>query len=249
MSKIEVIENTSIETEQMRFLYKKHSQNQLSQATTGRNISMVVNIFLAIALILAVMGWSTAADRFANNVRIAWVKLSENGTSKVEFYNDGNAGNRWYQSVIQSSLINYATHRFNMKKKTISGDYGFSLQFLSDAEKQIFLNEYNAIKVAADFTDNTNANEIFTKVRAINHEKFMISENPNVERIYKSTLYLALSEKTKDGVLIKKINKLVHIKWRLMPVEQIAKNYQILQANPLGIEILEQSISNDLIRD
>lgn len=235
------------EDEQQK-LSAKRSQRELARALVSRNIAWLVSGGLGLVAFAAVLGWRDADERFANNVKVAWVKLEPNGPSQVEIDPSSGDQNRWYESGINASLINYVEHRFRKRRQTISVDYGYSLLFLGAAERNNFLEVFNAAKAAAAFEQCGNCEENDIEVRAVDHDQ-MISPARAKDRtsVVESTVYMTvrpLGSGSKSGQRY----RFVKLLWQLKPVSEINKDLNALKANPLGIEILEQHDFDDLAK-
>jgi hypothetical protein len=232
-------------------LSRKRSQRELTRAHVSANIAWGLAASMSLVAIVAGFGWHAADERFANNVKIAWVKLEPGGPSQVDIDPSGGDQNRWYESGINASLINYVEHRFRKRRQTISADYGFALLFLGGSERTAFLDGYNAAKVAADFehcSGGCEENDI--EIRAIDHDQ-LISPARAKDRVsvIESTVYLtvrplAAGPKSAAGQRL----RFIKILWQLKPVSELNKDLNALKANPLGIEILEQHEFDDLAK-
>ena len=226
-------------------LKQKRSQTELVRSQV-MNRWLVGGIFLSLLIaVIAVYSAYVSNERFANNVRIAWVKLAPDGSHSVEFLEDGDAENRWFDATITSLLMDFTETRFSKKRASIEGDFGFAQYFYSEQMQMQFMTDFNAPKVAADFLACYACNEIEIKVRAIDHTDY-ISPTDNRANVYRSTMYVTEIERTPEGQLVAQENKLIHIKWRQLEIEKIQANMDLLRANPVGIEIVEHSVRKDL---
>jgi hypothetical protein len=232
-------------------LSRKRSQRELARAQVSANIAWGLAAASMLVAVVAGFGWHAADARLANNVQVAWVKLEPGGPSQVEIDPSNGDQNRWYESGINASLINYVEHRFRKRRQTISADYGFSLLFLGNSERSAFLDRYNAAKVAADFEHcSGGCEESDIEIRAIDHDQ-LISPARAKDRVsvVESTVYLtvrplATGGKSTAGQRL----RFIKILWQLKPIGELNKDLNALKANPLGIEILEQHEFDDLAK-
>ncbi len=227
-------------------LAKKRSQQELTRAWSAANWSRVLNLVLGGTLALCIVNWRKAEDRYANDVRVAWVKLQPSGQSQVEFYEDGGNTNRFFEAAVNASLINYTEHRYRRRRETIEADYGYALQFMGDALRGEFLNQYNAAKVAADLASCASCDLTDVSVRAIDHSTLVTPDRMNAgTTIVETTVYFRESL-LQRGAGNNSRNRQVKITWALRPVSQITRNLPALQANPLGIQIIAERVIDDL---
>jgi len=228
-------------------LASKRSQKELARLWTTCAWSFVVNLVLACALVLAVFAWRKADDRYANDVRVAWVKLIPNGQSQVEYWDDGGAPNRFFQATVNKSLIDYVEHRYRRRSETIEADYGFALEFMSDNQRAQFLQVYNAPKIAADVSGCGACDQVDLSVRAIDHNTMVSPDRMNAgTTIVESTVYITETTLLHGAAGNDKRNKMVKLTWGLRPVAEITKNLKSLQANPLGLQIISEKEIDDL---
>jgi len=237
-----------IDTDFQKALSKKRSRSELARAKTINNVLLFALAFCLFITLIAVGGWRKAADRYANNVQLLYVKLAPDGTSQVDYFGDGGAGNRWYEATVNASLINYVEHRFQKHKATISYDYGFALQYMSPAISADFRDNYGAADVALEHTDCIGCPATDVHIRAIDHETLQYPTNQQdiSTAVYKTVVYITLTEREEDGNVLSKENKIVNLTWRLLPAPDVAANPNALNANPLGISIINQKVKNDL---
>ncbi|MCZ4283086.1 hypothetical protein O4H49_20040 [Kiloniella laminariae] len=226
-------------------IFHKRSQGELVRAQVQNRKHWFAHFFMLAITAIAVYSAFVSNERFANNVQVAWVKLSPDGTHEVKVLADGGADERWFDTTIDASLMNYAESRFKKQKETIEADYGFAQYFMGDALLYQFMEEYNAPKVAAEFIACSNCNQTLVKVRAIDHQQYLAPQN-NKNAVYRSTLYVTEIERTPEGFLVGQKNLLIPITWKLRDVGEITENPALLQANPLGIKIIEEAVRQDL---
>ncbi|MGE5515987.1 MAG: hypothetical protein ACM31D_09205 [Bacteroidota bacterium] len=227
-------------------LAAKRSQSELVRAQANTHFWRLATLLALGVAVLAVLGWRQADDRFANNVRIAWVKLSPDGASQVQYFEDGGAGNRFFQATVNASLINYVEHRYRRRKETISADYGFALNFMGEPVRSQFLGEFNAPKVAAALESCPSCDQIDIAVRAMDHDTMVTPDGQNAQTtIYESTAYISETVLTAGGNRVPK-NKIVKLVWSLRPVKELTRRIDMLKVNPLGLQIIGERELDDL---
>jgi len=227
-------------------LAAKRSQTELARAHANTNFWRLATLLAMGVAGFAVMGWRQADDRFANNVRIAWVKLSPDGASQVQYFDDGGAGNRFFQATVNASLINYVEHRYRRRKETVSADYGYALQFMGDPVRGPFLADFNAPKVAAALESCPSCDQIDVSVRAMDHDTMVTPDGRNAETsVYETTAYITETVLTTGGARVP-ANKIVKLVWSLRPVKELTRRIDMLKVNPLGLQIVGERELDDL---
>jgi hypothetical protein len=226
-------------------LAAKRSQRELALLRTDRNWWRVAFAGASVVAVVCAWGWKTAADRFANNVQVAWVKLAPNGTHQVEFFDDGGQGNRFYQATVNASLINYVEHRYRKRRETIAADYGIALQFMGPELRTDFLERFRAAQVAADHERCPSCDQVDVDIRAVDHDTLFTPDAKDPKGVYETTVYL--TEKiTTAGQSQRPRNKLVKLVWKVLPVAEVQKDLARLKVNPLGIDIIGERALDDL---
>lgn len=223
----------------------KRDKNELSRALADRNRWFFFSLILGLALFLTANGWRQADQRFADNVRVEWVKLDPSGGYTVEFYEE-NQKPDYFLATIDSKLFEWVERRFSKNNSTISEDYGFSYILMAPSLQNQFLNEYGAAKVAAEHEACSQCEEIEYKVRVIDHIDEIItgpSDDPNA--IYHSIAYATETTRGKDGNLVGRTNKIINLTWRLKSKSEIVSDKHNLRYNPVGISIVRYSIKED----
>jgi len=79
---------------------------QVAQLRVDRGRWFLAFLLLAIITLFAVIGWQSASDRFANNVRVAWVKLDPSGSYKIEIQEDEKPFD-FFQSTLEAEFIKF----------------------------------------------------------------------------------------------------------------------------------------------
>ncbi|MBB3475835.1 VirB8/TrbF family protein [Sphingomonas sp. BK345] len=239
-------DNTQLPDTEGRRLANTRSVQQLARARTLQNALIVVTILSCLVSAISMFGWMSATKRFAQNVRVAFVKMAPNGSTQVEYYEDGAESNRWFQATINKSLMDYVEHRYQEKHGTISYDWGYAMQFMSDPVQKQFVNGFNAAKVAAAFEASQSTGETEATVRAIDHDEIITPDGPkddDGQRIVHSTIYLRLTKPAADGRVRDVENKILRVVWHFRPKSEL--NTEMLRANPLGIAITQERMTDD----
>lgn len=239
-------DNTQLPDTEGHRLANTRSVQQLARARTLQNALIVVTILSCLVTVFAMFFWMAAERRFAQNVRVAFVKMQPNGATQVEYYEDGADANRWFQATINKSLMDYVEHRYQEKHGTISYDWGYAMQFMSDPVQKQFVNGFNAAKVAAAFEASQSNGETEATVRAIDHDELITPNGPkddDGQHVIHSTVYLRLTRPAPDGRPKDVENKILRIVWHFRPKTEL--NTDMLRANPLGIAITQERMSDD----
>jgi hypothetical protein len=229
-------------------LARRRSLDQWASVRTERNWWRGATALIGIYAVLATLGWRSADEHFANDVRVAWVKLMPNGAHQVEYFDDGAAQDRWFDATINASLTNYAEHRYRLRRETIQADYGFAMRYMSDDLRTWFLGKtgMNAPKVAADFIGCAGCSEVDIKVHWIDSDTFNTPDRRNaLKGTYESTVYF--TETTMSGGTARSKERLAKILWSLQKPAEIEKNYESLSANPLGMKIISEKVADQFV--
>jgi len=235
-------------------LADKRSQREIAEARATINRLWIALFFvLAIALVEGV-GWKSAVAKLYHDVRVAWVKMLPNGTSQVEFWDDGGSSNRLYQAPINKSLLDYIDCNWQRHHSTIDSDFGFVMFYKGDELRKAFIDPkgFNAAKYAADFAANSLAPEVDVKVRALDHDtKIRPTKASHFTGTVETTAYVTLHTHG-AGVLPSDENKIIKLVWRLRTDEDMddlldTQNLDALKANPDGIVIESEKMLDDIV--
>jgi|JI10StandDraft_1071094.scaffolds.fasta_scaffold42960_2 hypothetical protein len=210
-----------------------------------RNKWAILCIVLSVILLITVIGWYKANERFANHVRVAFVKLDSSGSTSVSFY-DENSRPTYFLNTINSLLTNYVERRYSKIPYSISADYGYAINFMSPQMQNNFLHTYKAAEVAAKFSTCRECAQVQVKVRTIAHEESdstLLNGKPGT--IYRSTVFVRSTELNPDGSVISKVNEIIMLIWTLRDLNSLSGKLDEIQANPIGIEILSDSLKSD----
>lgn len=225
-------------------LTRKRRAGELAVLRTERNaLAIALVVSLAVAL-LTVVGWMRADDRFANNVRVAWVKLSPNGTYQVEWSDEGK-GVQAYASTVESKLTEWVQRRFSKMRHTIGVDYGFARMFMSEKLSTQFMTEFNAPKVAAEMVSCTTCDEIEVTVRNLDSIDKDILPGKKKEELFTTLAFVVERKIDPDGRVTGCQNKIITLYWKFRPVAETASRKKELTANPLGQEFDRYSVRDD----
>lgn len=218
---------------------------ELSAALVDRNKWALISVILSGTLLFCVAGWYQANERFANHVRVAFVKLEPSGEHTVALY-DENSQPTILMNTVYSLLGQYVERRFSKLSYSIKEDYGFVTTFMSTPLKNDFLNNYHAAKVAVDLETCKTCTQSKMTVRTIVHdESDQVILNGKPGTVYRSTVFALENSLNPDGTSINKTNQIITLLWRIKDISSMANNIDVIKANPMGIEILSESIKSD----
>lgn len=220
-------------------------KRELAQVLVDRNTWSMLAIILSICLLIALWALYIQNERFAHHVKIAFVKLDPSGNTSLSFY-DEKSKPVFFMNTIHALLANYIERRYSKINYSIAADYGYVINFMSPPLKKRFLEEYKAAKVAADFMACTNCQQIRIAVRNIqHHESDDVILNGKSNVIYRSILFIRATAFNTEGMETSKANQIVTLTWRIRDVSEMPSNLNAIQANPIGIEILSESLKDD----
>ncbi|KXV49662.1 hypothetical protein AD945_03785 [Gluconobacter albidus] len=214
----------------------KRSQREVAQLQSELNFWRLMAGGLVVGIIVTSMGWRRADDRYANDVRIAWVKVAPDGRSEAQLWSDGGNPNRFFEPFINSALINFVEHRFRHIRTTIVSDYGLAAMFMSPQLQREFLDNEHAAQEATDFEASGNGGEYTIIVKAIDHSTMVDPDAANRNSvIVDSTVYV--TQHWLDGSR-KDEQKIVKLTWKMIPLANLQRDWKQLQENGPGVQIL-----------
>ncbi|MEO8965423.1 MAG: VirB8/TrbF family protein [Gammaproteobacteria bacterium] len=218
---------------------------ELSAILVDRNKWALTAMVSTLAVVIACCGWYQANERYSNHVRVAFVKLDESGEHNVSIY-DENSTPTFFMNTVYSLLGHYIERRYSKTPFAIKEDYGFVSNFMSPALKNDFYTNYHAAKVAADFEICKTCSQTKVTVRTIQHqESDQVILNGKVGSVYRSTVFARATSFNSDGTEISSVNQIITLTWRLKDIASLSNNLDVIQANPIGIEILSESLKID----
>jgi hypothetical protein len=189
-----------------------------------------------------------ANKRFAENVQVAWVKMSPSGTWDIEFH-DESRGAEFYPATIDYMLAQFVERRFSQVRNSIETDYGFALQFMAPQLARWFVDseQFDAAGKVAALQDQTGGPETFIKVGPVDHYDSDATSFGNAEgTLYRTNVFVTETRRNSDGSLAgEPTPKIVSLQWRIKSKGEIAADKKMLRINPIGLEILKSEILDD----
>jgi hypothetical protein len=219
---------------------------ELAASITDRNRWVILSGILGLALLLALLGWYQADIRFSNHVKVAFVKLDNSGSHTISFYDEASKV-PYNLNTINSLLSEYVERRFSKTPYSIRADYGKALIFMSPQLQEEFRSNYQAAKVASDLESCKSCQQIKVEIRTWQHEENNEAIlNGQSNTIFRTTFFIRETTLNPDGSIISRANKIVTLTWWFHKnVSELADNLDMLRADPLGIEILAESLKAD----
>lgn len=244
MNQTEKITGGLIPNDQQKKLISTRHAKTLAAITTDRNKWFYITILVVLLSIGQQIGWHVADKRFAENVRVAWVKMYPNGHSDVEIVEDEKPID-FFVNTVESKLAEFVEKRYSKLKETISTDYGFANLMMSPQMQTDFLDNYKAADVAQKFITCAECNQEKTKVREIQMlAKDKIEQTRNRQQ-YTTLVFTTKQIKNKDGRIVSCENKIVTLLWTFRPVGEIVNKRSELRYNPLGQDIIRSDEKHD----
>lgn len=227
-------------------LSRTRTVTALARANKMTVALMVLVLLLGTTVAYLVPAYIRAVDIYANNVRTAWVKLSPNGDSRVEYLDDGGQADRYFDKAVYGSLTNYLNWRFRIEPKTIDTDYGNASTFLGPTEADKFLNEFKAAEKARTAVTCVSCPRAQVTVRGIDNTLLKPAQGSQ-PAVYKSAAFITVAERDASGAVLSRTNKIISLEWTLRPASQASQgpNLERLAVNPLSIEIISQDERED----
>jgi hypothetical protein len=195
-------------------------------------------------------GWHIANQRFAENVRVAWVKLDPSGAYTVNFADEERPA-EFFLTTLESKLSEFVEKRYRRSMATILADYRFVGYFLSQPLVTQFLShqDFNAPKVAAELIACKGANclERDVKVRVVQHRSKIDARIPDNREVkmYETQVFVTFTDRKLVGAVVERRNGIVQIGWRIRTKAEIVANKATLPFNPLGVEVLSLELKED----
>lgn len=199
--------------------------------------------------LFAALGWYTADQRFANGVRVAWVKLDPSGAYTVDFADDVRPV-EFFQATLESKIAEFVDKRYRRVAATILADYRYVGMFLSPKLQVQFMgaDDINAPRVAAELVScKGGCVERDVRVRVIQHRNqtpLRIPERRD-STLYESLAFATFTDRKPDGSVAGRRNVIVQLGWRIKGRNEITANKSALIANPLGLEIVALDLKED----
>jgi hypothetical protein len=218
-------------------LIKSRMAKDLSELKVSLNYMAVALITMIILTIAVTFFWMQSDKRFAENVRVSYVKLEPSGSYQVEFEDESKPID-FFKATVDSKLSEWVEKRYSKRKATITTDYGFSNLMMSEQLSNAFLMDFKAAKVAAVHVSCFNCADEELKVR--NLQNLSADPIPGTKNdIEYSTLVFARQRKIlTNGLVGECTNKMITILWHFRSKGEIVAKRDQLIFNPLGMEVL-----------
>jgi len=214
---------------------------------TRSNWQSLTIVFLVLLCLFLGLQWKVADERFANNVRVEWVKLSPDGSSTVVFADD-NKPVEFFQSTVDANLTSWVEKRYSKLKATVTTDYGLASIFMANDMRTDFMTHFEKVgapKAAAQLAGCNDCGEVETKVRNIQ----TIDQDPipgkKDDQLYTTLAFVLERQIAKDGAVTDCKNKIYTMLWHFRTKAETASRKDELRYNPLGQEIVRPPSERD----
>jgi hypothetical protein len=211
---------------------------------TDRNWMAVIILGMLLLMVFLTSGWHKADRRFAENVQVAYVKMTPDGQTTIDFH-DSEKPVDFFRSTVEAKLSEYVERRFSRRRETISNDYGFASLFMSKTLGTDFITNYNAPKIAAEHLKCDQCEQVDVAVRNVQDLDKDIAPGSRVKHQYTTLLFAIARGTNRDGQITTCKNQIITLIWTFRPMEQIVNRREELKYNPLGMEIIRDSIRDD----
>lgn len=247
MLKADIVPGVALNHKAMKNIRAKRPLERDAQIAVDRNRWFLVTCILLLLLFFACFSAYQANQRFANNVKVSWVKLYPNGTWDIDFH-DENRGAEFFPATIDYLLRQFVERRFSKIAHSIRYDYGFAAQLMGTKLRREFIDskQVNAPQLAADLEHCSNCDEVYITTRNIDHyesEQTVFARQPGT--LYRSNIFVREIIKARDGSIRSQLNKIVSLHWRIKSAAEIQAHKEQLKINPIGLEILKADYLND----
>ncbi|RZI40359.1 hypothetical protein EGT07_23745 [Herbaspirillum sp. HC18] len=209
-----------------------------------RNKWFYTTITVTVVALFLALGWLKAERRFAENVRVAWVKLSPDGTYAVE-YADEEKPIQYFESTVESKLTEFIEKRYSKRKETITTDYGFAKLMMSPQLQTDFMDNFKAPTVAAEHAKCEGCDQTQMKVRELQAIDKDLAPNSKRHQQYTHLVFATAIKRNKDGQISSCANKIYTVLWTFRAKEEIVNKRDELRYNPLGQEVIRSDERDD----
>lgn len=218
--------------------------NTLAAIRADRNKWFYVTVVVVLQSIYANYGWKEADRRYAEDVRLMYVKMSPNGTTDVGFL-DGEKTDDFFEASVESKLIEYTERRFSKRPETISPDYGFAMLFQEPELKTDFMENKKAPEEAAKLIACKDCKSVTAHVRDIQGVDKDPMPNTRTRKQYTTLVFATYVTKSHSGKIESCENKIITLLWTFRPKKQVVKRSDELKYNPLGQGIIRETERDD----
>lgn len=216
----------------------------IGQAKADKNRWFYACVILTLLSTFLVIGWYRADKRFAENVQVAYVKLSADGTSFIE-YADSDKPVNFYASTVESKLSEFVEKCYSRRRETILTDFGFCNLLMSPDLSAQFRETFQAQKVAADLKACTDCDQVTTRIREITGiDRDKITTRKESYQ-YTNLVFVTDQYVNKAGRVYKCENKIITVLWQFRPMAEVVNRRDELRYNPLGMEVIRSDPRND----
>lgn len=223
---------------------KRRFTKSLATAKANENKWFYMAVASTLTSAFLAYGWHAADKRFAENVRVEWVKLSPNGTYVVE-YSKREKPIEYFDRTVESKLSEFTEKRYSKRKDTITTDYGFASLMMSPELRTDFMENYNAPKIAADLIECKECGQVENIIRDVQLiDKDLVPGTKDKEQ-YNTLIFSTLKTREKGGRVTGCANKIITLIWTFRPKEDILNRRDDLRYNPLGMEVIRSTIRDD----
>lgn len=223
---------------------KARFAKSIANAKTDSNRWFYVAVCSMLMTCVTAFGWHKADKRFAENVRVAWVKLEPNGTYHVD-YADEKKPIDYFTATVESKLMEYAEKRFSARRDSISTDYGFAALMMEPQLKTDFMENFKAPEKAASLLDCKECAQVVNKVRTIQSIDKDLSPGTSKKEQYTTLVFSTIQHLDKNGRISTCENKIITLFWTFRPRAQIVDKTDELRYNPLGMGMIRDTMRDD----
>lgn len=223
---------------------KHRFTTSLAKSKTNENKWFYVAMASMLMTSFMAWGWHSADKRFAENVRVEWVKLSPNGTYVVE-YAEHEKPLQYFDRTVESKLSEFVEKRYSKRRETISTDFGFASLMMSPELRTDFIENEKAPKVAADFVECKECAQIENVIRDVQSIDKDLVPGSKDRNQYNALIFSTFKSREKGGRITGCSNKIITLIWTFRPKEEILNKRDDLRYNPLGMEVIRSTIRDD----
>lgn len=225
-------------------LLKSRHVKDVADMKVSRNYLSIGILGLVLLCFALVVGWQTAESRYANNVRVSYVKLDPKGSYTVEYEDEAKPVD-FFVNTVNSKISEYIEKRFSKRKATISTDYGFANLFMSPQLSNSFLSDKKAASQAAEHVACDKCADEEFSVRTIQGLTGDVVSGGNSDAQYTTLVFARLRKRSSEGYVTECSNKMVTLLWHFRGKEDVVSKRDQLRFNPLGMEILREDVKDD----
>ena len=232
-----------------RGLVKQLNPDNIPGLVVSNNRLLVGNLVLLLAFACAVAYAIAVTLSAKNNEKLIYVKLAPDGTWFIDSQFAHKDETDFFPATIDHLLSSYVTRRFREDPATIRNDYGYALVMMDKGLAQYFKSSsgFDAAGRAARVRACPGCSIKEVEVRNIYHFDMdrLAGGNPD-DTTYRTNVYInEVLRSAPDNTVLNTRRAIITLRWRLTPKKTLSRERNVLMANPIGLQIIEEKVLDD----